>query len=448
MVKMITPIAALLFSVALLLVGHGLQSTIIPLASRSLEFQDLMIGLAASAYFAGFVVGAIVTPHVVVRAGHIRGFAIMVSSMSAAALLHPLIADADAWVLFRFITGFSIAGLYLIIESWLNEFADNANRGLIMSVYIVVNYAAFTTGQLLATLTQPENFHLFAAASIIISLAVMPVAMTKAAQPAPIAIVKLELGKVFRTSPAAIVSAFIIGMVLGSHLTFAPIYAIEKGYDAMTQAPVFAATLGIGGMISQWPLGRFSDRVDRRLVLLMISIMGIVASISITLLEDTSFITFLLVGVIIGAVTQPAYSLAAAHGYDNAKENGYLRMAAGLLVAFGLGSSIGPFVTSILMQYVSIDALFLFPSVLLAVLSIYLGQRILRKDAVVSAEKEDFDMAATSAALGGVMAPELLNEDDRYVVVPDEWEPQEQDPQEQDTEPEADAKAASDVSVQ
>ncbi|WP_316859252.1 MFS transporter [uncultured Cohaesibacter sp.] len=430
MAKMLAPIASLLFSVTLLLLGHGLQSTLVPLASRALDFSNFLIGLGASAYFVGFIVGGIVTPHVVVRAGHIRGFAVMVSSMSAAALLHPLVTHAEAWILFRFITGFCISGLYLIIESWLNEFADNSNRGVIMSSYIIVNFAAFTAGQLMVTLAQPEGFYLFAIASIIISVAVMPVAMTKAAQPAPIAIVKLELPKVFRTSPAAIVSAFIVGMVLGTHLAFAPIYAVEKGYDAIKQAPVFAAMLGLGGMITQWPLGRFSDRMDRRIVLLGISILGIFASIAITMLDGASFYLFLLVGVLIGALTQPAYSLAAAHGYDNAKENGYVRMAAGLLVSFGLGSSIGPSATSLIMPYIGADAVFLFPALLLGCLSVYLILRIRYKDPVREAQKEDFDLAATSAALGGVVSPELISEEDRYVVVPDAWEPQEEEPDE------------------
>ena len=428
MAKIFAPIASLLISVTLLLLGHGLQSTLIPLASRAYQFSDLLIGFAASAYFAGFVLGGIITPHVVVRAGHIRGFAVMVSSMSAAALLHPLVTDAYAWVLFRFITGFCVSGLYLIIESWLNEFADNENRGLVMSAYIIVNYAAFTAGQLMVTLAQPESFYLFAIASIIISVAVMPVAMTKAAQPAPIAIVKLDLRRVFKTSQAAIISAFMIGVVLGSHLTFAPIYAVEKGYNPLTQAPVFAAMLGLGGIISQWPLGRFSDRMDRRVVLLTISILGGIASVAITMLHDVPFYLFLIVGAIIGALTQPAYSLAAAHGYDNAKESGYVRMAAGLLVSYGLGSAIGPSATSILMQFYGPDALFLFPTVLLAILSLYLVIRIRQKDPVREAQKEDFDLAATAAVLG-VVSPEVFSEEDRYVVVPDEWEPtEEEDP--------------------
>nr|WP_321462510.1 MFS transporter [uncultured Cohaesibacter sp.] len=422
MAKIFAPITSLLISVTLLLLGHGLQSTLIPLASRAYQFSDLLIGLAASAYFSGFVLGGIITPHVVVRAGHIRGFAVMVSSMSAAALLHPMVTEAHAWILFRFITGFCVSGLYLIIESWLNEFADNTNRGIVMSAYIIVNYAAFTTGQLMVTLARPEGFYLFAIASIIISVAVMPVAMTKSAQPAPIAIVKLDLRRVFKTSQAAIISAFLIGVVLGSHLTFAPIYAVEKGYNPLTQAPVFAAMLGLGGIISQWPLGRFSDRMDRRIVLLVISILGGIASVSITLLHDAPFYQFLILGAVIGALTQPAYSLAAAHGYDNAKESGYVRMAAGLLVSYGLGSAIGPSATSVLMRYFGPDALFLFPTVLLATLSIYLVIRIRQKDPVRDSQKEDFDLAATAAALG-VVSPEVFSEEDRFVVVPDEWEP-------------------------
>ncbi len=442
MVQAVAPVASLLFSVVLLLIGHGLQSTIIPLASKVMEFPDLSIGLAASAYFAGFVMGGIISPHLVVRAGHIRGFAVMVSSMSAAALLHPLLADQYAWILFRFTTGFCVAGLYLIIESWLNEFADNTNRGLIMSIYIVVNYAAFTTGQLLATLSDPENFFLFAIASIIISVAVMPVAMTKAAQPAPIAVVKLELFKVFRTAPAAIVAALLVGSVQGSHISFAAIYAVDKGYETLSQAPVFAAVFVIGGMIGQWPIGRISDRFDRRIVLLIISIFGILGSLLISSFDKAPFMLLLLMGGFIGAMVQPAYSLAAAHGYDHAETEGYVKMAAGLLVAFGIGSTLGPFITSIMMSYFGPDALFLFPAVMLALLCLYLVQRIVRKDAIQTEDKEGFDLAATSAAVGGIVTPELLSEEDKYVVVPDEWEaePQDEEVQEEgklDEEPES-----------
>lgn len=427
MVQAVAPIASLLFSVALLLVGHGLQSTIIPLASKAMEFQDLSIGLAASAYFAGFVMGGVISPHVVVRAGHIRGFAVMVSSMSAAALMHPILSDEYAWILFRFTTGFCVAGLYLIIESWLNEFADNANRGLIMSIYIVVNYAAFTAGQLLATLTDPENFFLFAIASIIISVAVMPVAMTKAAQPAPIAVVKLELSKVFRTSPASIVAALLVGCVQGAHLSFAAIYAVDKGYDPLSQAPIFAAILVVGGMLGQWPIGRISDRFDRRIVLLIISIFGIVGSLLIASFDKAPFMLLLLMGGFVGAMIMPAYSLAAAHGYDHAETDGHVKMAAGLLVAFGIGSTLGPFFTSIMMSYFGPDALFLFPAIILAFLCLYLTQRIVRKDAVQEEDKEDFDLAATSAAVGGIVTPELMSEEDRYVVVPDAWEQEQEE---------------------
>jgi MFS family permease len=427
MIQTVAPIASLLFSVALLMAGHGLQSTIVPLASKGLSFADFSIGLAASAYFAGFVLGGIITPHVVVRAGHIRGFAVMVSSMSAAALLHPLISDQYAWIFFRLITGFSMAGLYLIIESWLNEFADNANRGLVMSAYIIVNYAAYTFGQLLATVAEPEKFFLFAIASIIISVAVVPVAMTKAAQPAPIAVVKLELRKVFRVSPAAIVSATAVGLVQGSHVSFAAIYAVDKGYDSLSQAPVFAAILGIGGIAGQWPIGRISDRFDRRLVLIVISLLGIAGSFAITLVSGANFALLLLVGFLIGAMIQPAYSLAAAHGYDHASDSGYVRMAAGLLVAFGIGSSIGPTVTSLAMSAWGPEALFLLPSVVLAALCLFLAKRILTQEAIELDDKDDFEFASTTAAIGAVVTPELLSEEDKYVVVPDEWEASEEE---------------------
>jgi MFS family permease len=189
MLKTIGSISTILLAVAMIVFGHGLQSALVPLRAQVEGFGTLAIGISISSYFAGFVVGCLVGPFLILRAGHIRAYAAMVSLASAVALLHPLMINEAAWSLFRFITGFCIAAFYVVIESWLNERASNENRGLIMSTYVVVSLSGIMAGQFATAFASVEGFTLFIIASIVVSVAVIPIAMTTATQPAPITLV-------------------------------------------------------------------------------------------------------------------------------------------------------------------------------------------------------------------------------------------------------------------
>ena len=162
---------AILLSVALLIMGNGLQVMLLPIRGGLEGFSALEVGLLGSGYFLGFVVGCVLTPRLIMRAGHIRTFAALVSIASAAALGYPIGVESMVWIALRMVTGFCLAGLYLVVESWLNDQATNETRGALISIYVTVNFTVITLGQMLVTLFQPDSFVLFSIASVLVSLA-------------------------------------------------------------------------------------------------------------------------------------------------------------------------------------------------------------------------------------------------------------------------------------
>ncbi|MEH0071678.1 MFS transporter [Pannonibacter sp. Pt2-lr] len=253
MIKALASISALLASVGLLLVGHGLQGTLLPLAAQQASFSDLEIGFVSSFYFVGMVLGCFGSPYMIMRAGHIRAFAALVSLMSAAVILHPVLMDPVSWSVIRAISGFCLAGFYMVVESWLNEAADNRNRGTIMSVYIVVLYASMIVGQVSVSATGIDSFLPFAVASVMVSLAVIPVSLTNANQPAPITLVRFRPVKLYLTSPAALVGCFLVGVAGSAMWTLTPLYGSQIGLSN-DQAAFYAAAYIGGGVLAQWPL--------------------------------------------------------------------------------------------------------------------------------------------------------------------------------------------------
>ncbi|MCY1708147.1 MFS transporter [Pannonibacter sp. SL95] len=404
MFKALASISALLASVALLLVGHGLQGTLLPLAAQQAAFSDLAIGLISSAYFVGMVAGCLAGPFVIRRAGHVRAFAALVSLMSAAVLLHPVYVDPVAWFVIRVISGFCLAGFYMIVESWLNEAADNRNRGMIMSFYIVVLYAAMMVGQISISFVGIESFVPFILASVMVSLAVIPVSLTTSTQPAPITIVRFRPVKLYQTSPAAFVGCFLVGLASSAVWTLAPIYGTQIGLTT-TEAAYYAAAFIGGGVIGQWPFGRLSDRMDRRHVLLGLALATLAIAGAIALLEPRApwMATVCVVGV--GAVLQPAYSVAVAHAFDHAKASDYVETSSGLLLSYGIGSIIGPTGASIAMQTVGPSGLYLLVGAVQLLTIAFVLTRLFARATPAQDMKRDFGPEATSP-VGAVISPE------------------------------------------
>lgn len=419
MAQALAPVSALLIAIALLVTGHGLQSTLLPLAGSQAGFSDLAVGVVSSSYFFGLVLGCLGAPYVIMRAGHIRAFAALVSLMSAAAIFHPLIVDPLAWSLIRIVSGFCLAGFYMIVESWLNEQASNENRGTIMSIYIVLVYAAMTAGQVSLTATDISTFVPFAIASVAVSLAVIPVSLTTANQPAPITVVRFRPVKLYRNSPTALVAVLLIGITQGALWMLAPLYAIQIGLSTNNAAYFAAAVVGAGA-ISQWPIGRLSDRLDRRLVLLGLAMSAVVVSTVFMTVSIEGTAVALGLALLAGVATQPAYAIAASHAFDHADRDDYVETSSGMNLAFGIGSSFGPLTASYLMQSVGPWGLFLQIAIVQAVMGLYILTRLFQRAAPSVEDKTDFDYAA-SAQVGTVLTPEPLDLEDPDVIPPEEF---------------------------
>ncbi|WP_319772968.1 MFS transporter [Breoghania sp.] len=417
MAKTLNPIAALLLSVALMLLGHGLQATLLPVRADLEGFSPVAIGVMSSSYFGGFVLGCVMAPFAVLRAGHIRAFAALVSLGSASAILYPVLAEPFAWSIIRFAYGFTLAGFYLIVESWLNERATNENRGALMSTYIIVNLAAITGGQMLLTAIDPGGFTAFVLASVAVSLAVVPISLTRSQQPAPITLVRFQPMKLYRISPAAFVGSLFIGLANGTNWTLAPLYARQIGFDKADVA-YFASAIIFGGALGQWPIGRLSDRMDRRVVLIGLAFAsGIVAGLIAGFEPTTSGLAIASAGLL-GFFAQPAYSIAAAHAFDHVESDGFVEASSGLLLANGIGSTIGPVLASIVMVQLGPSGLYAMVSLVMFLLAAYVLFRMQVREAPAARLHTEFDLAGT-AQVGGVLTPELFDESHPNVVLPE-----------------------------
>lgn len=412
------PIVSLLLGVAFLLAGHGLQTTLIPLRGAAEGFGSFDIGVIGSSYFLGFVGGCIFAPYAILSAGHIRAFAALVALAVTVALAYVLAANVYAWIFFRLITGFCLAGFYLVIESWLNDRASNQTRGLIMSAYVMVNFGAFTVGQLLVTIYPIEAAGSFIVAAMLASLAIIPVALTRSAQPAPIAMVKFQPVQLFRAAPVGLVASLAVGVANGAFWSLGPISAAGSGMGVADVA-LFMSAATLAGAAAQWPVGRLSDRVDRRLVLLGLLIGAALTGILLWLTAASG--TLLMVfGLAFGATALPCYSLAAAHAYDKTPNSDMVATAATILLANALGSVAGPLLAAWLMDMLDPRALFLFTALVQALLAIYVIYRARVQPSLTTAEKTDFDMAAT-APVGAMVTSETPDITDPSVIVPESY---------------------------
>jgi MFS family permease len=409
-------VTALLISTGLLLMGNGLQMMLLPLRAQMEGFSPFSIGIMGSSYYLGFVVGCLLGPWAIRRVGHIRAFAAMVSLASAVALLHLLLISPAGWWLFRAFTGFCIAGLYLVIESWLNDRATNETRGLIMSSYIMVSLGVWTLGQLLVAVANPSGPTLFLVASILVSLAAIPVAFTRSKQPTPPRLTRLRLRKLYKTSPAGFVGCFSIGLANGSIWSLGPLYTSQSGYS-VAETAIFMSLIVAVGALTQVPVGRLSDHVDRRVILAWLFIFAAGFGMPLWLLSDLSRIEVFALAIGIGAFAMPAYSIATAHAFDHTPQRRMVQTSAGLLLINGVGSVLGPLLAAGLMGAMGPGALFLFTALVHLGAAVYLIQRITRRKALHTTDKTDYDMTTAPTAAPAPM-PTIPEGVDATVVAP------------------------------
>jgi len=421
MVKNLRPIASLLLGVALLLAGTGLQFTLLPLRGAAEGFSSFELGAVGSFYYVGFVGGCLTGPYLILRAGHIRAFGALVALAVVAALAYPLAGVVPAWLMFRLLSGFCMAGLYLVIESWLNDRTSNDRRGFVMSAYVFVNFSAFTVGQLMVTLYPIGGSENFIVAAMLASLAIVPVALTRSVQPAPVTIVRFRPVELYRAAPVGLVGSLMVGIANGAFWGLGPLSAAGNGMS-VEKVAVFMSTATVAGALAQYPVGRLSDRMDRRMVLLALLIGAALVGVLLWMFAKQGWL-LLTFGLLFGALALPGYSLAAAHAYDKTPNGEMVRTAATLLLVNALGAASGPLLASFLMDWLGPRALFLFTAVIEALLAVYVFYRTKVMAPVAAPDKTEFDLAAT-APIGAVVTGTTPDPDDPSMVVPEPYQPE------------------------
>jgi MFS family permease len=373
MLPLLIPISSLLLSDALLLIGHGLLLTLLPIVATNSGFSDTQVALTGSAYFIGFVLGCLGTPYMVKRVGHIRSFAVMATLYSAIVLVFPLLPEFYSWLLLRLILGFSVSGLYMIIESWLNERASVENRGTILSIYTMLSLLMMMVGQQLLNIPGISSEHLFTLAAILVSLALIPVSLTLTLAPAPLQTVKISLPKVWRHSHIGLIGAVVYGLVNGSFWALAPVYARQSGFDTFQLSMLMSVTV-LGGAVFQLPLGRLSDRLDRRIVLIACALVGTAISVGFVVLPMVVPVVenwmIAVLAFLWGGAAMTQYSISLAHANDNAPADDFVEIGSGMLLTVGICSALGAPLASLAMTLMGAAGLYAFAAVCLAAFAV------------------------------------------------------------------------------
>lgn len=375
MIRSISAIAALLFAAAILYAGNGLQSTLLSVRGDIEGFPTTVIGLLASAYYAGFILGCRLVPGMIQGVGHIRAFVALASIASSSALAHILFVEPIAWGGLRFVTGFSFAGLTMVLESWINERATNENRGKILSVYRIVDLGAVTIGNGLLAIAPPEGFQLFILVSILISIALVPVALTRSSSPAPLETAKLDIVQLYKVSPVGAIGAAATGLANAAFWGMAPVYVQELGYGAAAIA-AFMSTAIIGAGLFQFPAGWLSDKIDRRMVIFASSLLGTGASALLAMFAGLSENAMLGFSFLFGAFIIPVFGICAAHANDHAAVGKAVATSGGLLLLYGVGSVVGALVGALVMSAFEPAALFWYIAGVYLVLAVFTLLRI------------------------------------------------------------------------
>lgn len=384
-----------------LMLGNGLHGSLLGIRGNAAGFSTTQMSIVMSAYFVGFLFASRVAPEMIRRVGHVRVFAALGSFISAALILFPTLTDPIAWTLLRVVVGFCFCGVYITVESWLNDASTNETRGQAMSLYLIVQMAGIITAQGLLNLPDASGFLLFVIPSVLVSIAFAPILLT--ATPAPVfaQIKRMSLRQIYTTSPLGCVSVFLLGGIFSALFGMAVVFGTQVSLS-VSQISIFVAMIYTGGLVCQYPIGYFSDRMDRRVLILGLSAFGAV-SCFVVFPFVTSFGALLLVGFITGGVSNPLYSLAIAYVNDYLEHDDMAAASAGLLFINGVGAIGGPLAVGLIMDAMGPGGFFIFIGLLMAIMAFYSAYRMTRRpSATMSGGYVSVPSTASSATLAAV----------------------------------------------
>ena len=365
----------LLFGIALLMLGNGLQGTLLGIRAGMEGFETTMTGIIMTGYFVGFLAGSVVVPRLLARVGHVRVFAALASLASASPLLHSVFLNPLSWIAMRLLTGFCFAGLYVVAESWLNERATNATRGQLLAIYMIVTLGGMACGQLLLNIADPGGHLLFILVAVLISVALVPIALSAVTAPsfeAPAHVTVIEL---FRVSPLGIVGCVCVGTVHAALFGMGAVYARAIGMG-VEDTSYFMASALFGAIILQWPLGRLSDRIDRRVVIAAVTLTAALLAFAAIPVSGVSRWGLVVLFAVFGGLSLSLYSLCLAYTNDYLEPEQVVAASATLVLLTGVGATFGPSLAALFMAWISPAAFFGFLGVMHALLGLFAVYRM------------------------------------------------------------------------
>ncbi|CAD0185318.1 putative MFS-type transporter YcaD [Ruegeria sp. THAF57] len=382
MIQVLSSAWALLLGVGLLMVGNGLQGTILGVRGEIEGFSTLEMSFVMSAYFVGFLGGSRLAPEMIRRVGHVRVFAALASFISAVMIMYPMLTEPVAWILGRVVIGFCFSGVYVTAESWLNNAASNENRGQALSLYMIVQMTGIITAQGLMLVGDPAGYETFVIASILVSISFAPILLSISPTPAFDTTKPMTLRELMGKSPLGCVGMFLLGGVFSAQFGMASVYGARAGLT-LVEISTFIAAFYVGAVVLQYPLGWFSDRMDRRFLIMLVAIAGAGGSIA-GMLFGTTFPILLIAAFVIGGMSNPLYSLLIAHANDFLEHEDMAAASGGLVFINGLGAIAGPLITGWLMgdAVFGPQGFFLFIAMLLVITAGYAMYRMTQRAAI------------------------------------------------------------------
>ena len=374
----------LLLGMLLLMLGNGLQGSLLGVRGSAIGFSSIEMSLIMSAYFAGFLVASRVTPNMIRRVGHVRVFAALGSFISAALLLFPTIQDPIVWILGRVIVGFCFCGVYVTAESWLNNATTNETRGQTLSAYMIVQMIGIIIAQGLLVVPDPSGYLLFVIPSVLVSIAFAPILLSATPTPAFESTKRMTLKELYKVSPLGCVGMFLLGSVFAAQFGMAAVYATQVGLS-INQIPMFTAAFYVGALLFQYPLGWLSDRMDRRKLIAITAFVAGLASV-MGMVLGSNFYVLLASAFLIGGLSNPLYSLLIAYTNDFLQHEDMAAASAGLLFVNGVGAIAGPVVIGYAMQLVGPSGYFILLAVVLLALTGYALYRMTQRRAPQSVD--------------------------------------------------------------
>jgi MFS family permease len=402
MLKVLTHSWPLLMGVMLLMVGNGIQGTLLGIRGNIEGFSTYQLSYVMAAYFLGFLFGSWAAPRMIRRVGHVRVFAALGSLISAILVIYPVFPDWMVWTGLRVLAGFCFSGIYITAESWINNTASNEDRGQALSAYMIVQMLGIIASQVLLNVPDPSGFALFIIPSVLVSLAFMPILLAPVPAPAFDSTRRLPFADLFRISPLGCVGMLLTGGVFSAMFGMASVWGAQVGLS-VRDISIFVGAMYVGGLVLQYPIGLVSDRMDRRMLIMGLSAVAAVVML-VAAFVPLPFTALIVVALLLGGITNPVYALLIAYTNDFLPREEMAAASAGLIFLNGFGAIFGPLVTGWMMETAGPSGFFLFIAILFVVLAAYAAWRMTQRAAPsVTGAFRGVTPTASPLAVGAVL---------------------------------------------